>query len=497
MHAGEDANATTKPVSAKAEENETVYSDLMRLLFPAFPLLRLLQFGSAMLLLLPGLVLAAPVMVLKVDGVIAPASADFIERGLHDAAAEGAPLIVLQIDTPGGLDSSMRRIIHGILASPVPVAAFVAPSGARAASAGTYILYASHIAAMAPGTNLGAATPVRIDGLPEQPGPPAGPDTKPEAGADSRAMQHDEKTGNEDKLPRGDTMSRKAVHDGAAYIRSLAQLRGRNADWAERAVREAASLSATEALNLKVIDYVAADVPELLKQVNNRKVSVPGREQVLDTASATFRTVEPDWRTQLLAVITDPSVAYILMLIGIYGLFFELSNPGFVLPGVAGAICLLLALYSFQLLPVSYTGIALILLGIAFMIAEAFFPSFGALGIGGIIAFAAGSLMLIETDLPGYGIPLSLVAGVTITSAVFLVFVIGAAFKTYRSPIVSGREALVGAIGEMLEDAAVEGMARVQGELWKVRCAQPLSRGQKVRVTGIDGLVLQVISAEK
>lgn len=488
-------------ISAKAVKGETVYSNFMRLHFPAFPLLRLLRYGSAMLLLLPGLIMAAPVVVLKVDGVIAPASADFIERGLHDAATEGAHLIVLQMDTPGGLDSSMRRIIREILASPVPVAAFVAPSGARAASAGTYILYASHIAAMAPGTNLGAATPVRIEGLPEQPRPRPEPhpepETRPETSPESSASQHDPKIGSEDKLPPEDAMSRKAVHDAAAYIRSLAQLRGRNADWAERAVREAASLSAAEALNLKVIDYVAADVPELLKQLNNKKVSVLGREQVLDTASATIRIVEPDWRTQLLAIITDPSVAYILMLIGIYGLFFELSNPGFVLPGVAGAICLLLALYSFQLLPVSYTGAALILLGIAFMIAEAFLPSFGALGIGGVVAFAAGSLMLIETDLPGYGIPLSLVAGVTLASAAFLVFVVGAALKAYRSPVVSGREALVGATGEMLEDAAVEGMALVQGELWKVRCAQPLSRGQKVRVTGIDGLVLQVTSVDK
>jgi membrane-bound serine protease (ClpP class) len=503
-HAAGRCGRIARPVWIEALEGETVYSDLMRLLFPVFPLLRLLQFCSAMLLLLPGLIMAGPVMVLKIGGVIAPANADFIERGLHEAAAEGAHLIILQMDTPGGLDSSMRRVIREILASPVPVAAFVAPSGARAASAGTYVLYASHIAAMAPGTNLGAATPVRIDGLPEQPRPGAEPRTNPEtksgAGAESSASEHGVKTGetrDKDKLPIEDAMSRKAVHDAAAYIRSLAQLRGRNADWAERAVREAVSLSAVEALDRKVIDYVAADVPELLKQVNNRKVSVLGREQVLDTASAMIRIVEPDWRTQLLAVITDPSIAYILMLIGIYGLFFELSNPGFVLPGVAGAICLLLALYSFQLLPVSFTGIALILLGIAFMIAEAFFPSFGALGIGGIIAFAAGSLMLIETDLPGYGIPLSFVAGVTLASAVFLVFVIGAALKAYRSPIVSGREALVGATGEMLENAAVEGMARVQGELWKVRCAQPLLRGQKVRVTGIDGLVLQVTSAEK
>ena len=481
-------------VFAKAVETETVYSDVMRPLFPVFPLLR---YGVAMLLLLPGLVMAAPVIVLKVDGVIAPASADFIERGLRDAAAENPSLVILQVDTPGGLDSSMRQIIREILASPVPVAVFVAPSGARAASAGTYILYASHIAAMAPGTNLGAATPIRIDGLPEQPRPRAEPETKPETSPDSNTTGRDQKIQDDARFPVEDTMSRKAVHDAAAYIRSLAQLRGRNADWAERAVREAVSLSAVEALNLKVIDYIAADVPELLKQVNNRKVLVLGREQVLDTTSATIRFVEPDWRTQLLAVITNPSVAYILMLIGIYGLFFELSNPGFVLPGVAGAICLLLALYSFQLLPVSYTGVALILLGIAFMAAEAFFPSFGALGIGGIIAFAVGSLMLIETNLPGYGIPLSLVAGVTLASVVFLVFVIGIARKAHRSPVVSGREALIGAIGEMLEDAPAEGMARVQGELWKVRCAQPLLRGQKVRVTGIDGLVLQVTAAER
>lgn len=453
---------------------------------------------AALLLLLPVVVLSAPVMVLKVDGPIAPASANFIQRSLERAATEGSPLVVLQLDTPGGLDTSMRQIIRDILASPVPVAVFIAPSGARAASAGTYILYASHIAAMAPGTNLGAATPVQIGGLPE-PQPEGG--TKPKRSPNSPATLPDEtrdrNSAKDEKPPANDAMSRKMVHDAAAYIRALAQMRGRNVEWAERAVHEAVSLSATEALDIKVIDYMAADVPDLLTQVSGNVVSVLGQSVTLDTAAAETEVVEPDWRTQLLAIITNPSVAYILMLIGIYGLFFEFSNPGFVLPGVAGAICLLIAMYAFQLLPVSYAGLALILLGIAFMVAEVFLPSFGALGIGGIIAFAIGSLMLIDTDIPGYGIPWPLVAGISIASAVFLVFIIGMALKTRRSPVVSGREELIGATGEMLEDASNGGMARIHGELWSVRCTQPLTRGQKVRVTGIDGLVLQVTSAER
>jgi membrane-bound serine protease (ClpP class) len=361
---------------------------------------------------------------------------------------------------------------------------------------------------MAPGTNLGAATPVQVGGLP---GSEPEPGTKPKPSKDSPEPKSDERRDQnaprddnvgddnlrDDNLPMKDTMSRKMIHDAAAYIRGLAQMRGRNAEWAERAVREAVSLSAAEALNLKVIDYVATDVPDLLKQANGRRMNVLGRDLTLDTGSATVEMVEPDWRMRALAIITNPSVAYVLMLVGIYGLFFEFSNPGFVLPGVAGAICLLLAMYAFQLLPVSYAGLALILLGIAFMVAEAFLPSFGALGIGGIIAFVAGSLMLIDTNMPAYGIPWPMIATAALASALFLVFVIGMALKARRAPVVSGREELIGAVGEVLEDTPGEGMARIHGELWSVRSAHPLVHGQKVRVTGIDGLVLQVNPVEK
>jgi membrane-bound serine protease (ClpP class) len=407
-----------------------------------------------------------PVVLLTIDGAIGPAYADYVVRGIAHAAAAGAQLVVLQIDTPGGLDTAMRAIIRAILTAPLPVACYVAPGGARAASAGTYILYASHIAAMAPGTNLGAATPIAIG-----PGGPPGRDDKP---AEPSAMEH------------------KQVNDAAAYIRGLAQLRGRNADWAERAVREAVSLSAQEALKEHVVEFIAPDIPRLLALLDGRNVSVLGQQRTLHTAAAAVQSEDPDWRTRLLAAITNPSVALILMTVGIYGLIFEFMSPGAIAPGVAGTICLLLGLYGLQLLPVNYSGLALIMLGIAFMIAEAFLPTFGAIGIGGVIAFVIGALILIDTEAPGFGIPLALVATVGVLAAVLVTATANLALRSRRRRAVTGVEALVGSVGEMIDDAAGEGWANVGGETWHVVSATPLARAQQVRVVGKRGPLLEV-----
>ncbi|OGA35193.1 MAG: serine protease [Betaproteobacteria bacterium RIFCSPLOWO2_12_FULL_64_23] len=431
----------------------------------------------------------APVLVLTLNGAIGPATADYVHRGIEHARAQGAQLLVLQMDTPGGLDTSMRAIIKDILAAPMPVTAFVAPGGARAASAGTYILYASHIAAMAPGTNLGAATPVPIGGTFG-----AGKDEDRSDSEKGEAGKKSAKGGGKAGGVSADPMTRKHVHDASAYIRGLAQMRGRNAEWAERAVREAVSLSSAEALELKVIDVVAADVPQLLQRLDGRRLKVAGTEQVLATAGVVATAFEPDWRTRFLMVITDPSIAYILILLGIYALVFEFSNPGMVLPGVVGAICVLVAMYAFQMLPVNYAGLALILLGIAFMVAEAFLPAFGSLGIGGLIAFVIGSVILYDTDIPGYGIPFALIGGFAAASAAFLILVVGVLLKAQRRPVVSGREELVGAPGEVLEDFEREGWARVHSETWRVRAASPLKAGQRVRVAAIDGLMLDVVA---
>jgi membrane-bound serine protease (ClpP class) len=435
------------------------------------------------------------VVVMPVTGAIGPATVDFVSRGLARAESEGAQLVVLQIDTPGGLDPSMREIIKAILASHVPVAAYVSPSGARAASAGTYILYASHVAAMAPGTNLGAATPVQI-GMPEPAAParPAKPGNEREPGKTDKAKPMEEAGGAQS------TMERKQVHDASAYIRGLAQMRGRNAEWAERAVREAVSLSADEALAQNVIDLTARDVPELLAKLDGRKVTTAGGERTLATSATVAMTVEPDWKSRFLAVITDPSVALILMMLGIYGLFFEFYNPGFVLPGVVGAICLLLAMFALHLLPVNYAGFALVLLGLAFLIAETFLPSYGSLGIGGTIAFVVGAVMLIDTDVPAFGIPLSLIVVLAAATGLFVFFVAGVALKARRRPVVTGSEELIGSIGVVLDADAAEGWARVHGEQWQVRSSGPLERGQTVRVTARDNLTLTVaplIEADK
>ncbi len=434
----------------------------------------------------PAPVSDGPVFVIPVAGAIGPASASFIERGLARAAQQHAQLAILQLDTPGGLDTSMRQIIKAILASPVPVATFIAPGGARAASAGTYITYASHLAAMAPGTNLGAATPIQIGMGGGGGSAPANPAQPPSAASHANATDTES------------TETRKQVQDASAYIRGLAQLRGRNAEWAERAVREAVSLSATEARDQHVIDLIAPDIPDLLKQVNGRTFVTTTGPHRLDTAHAAIVTQQSDWRTHLLAVITDPNVALILMMIGMYGLFFEFANPGFVLPGVAGAISLLVGLFAMQMLPINYVGLALILLGLAFLIAEAFLPTFGTLGFGGIIAFAIGATMLIDTDVPGYGIPLPLIAALSAVGAVFVFCVSGIALRARRRPVVTGSEAIVGSIGVVLDDHLArhgersEGWARVHGERWHIVCDDALTPGATVRVTARHGLTLTV-----
>ena len=423
-------------------------------------------------------------ILLDVKGPIGPATSDYVRRGLAEAQEQGAATAILRIDTPGGLDVSMREIIQGILASPLPVVGYVAPSGARAASAGTYILYATHVAAMAPGTAVGAATPVQI-GVPLSP-LPSGDDRGPEPEKDEGSDQRPE------AIEAHPTIADKAVNDAVAYIRSLAQMRGRNAEWAEKAVREAATLSSEEALEQGVIDVLADSLTDLLTKVDGRAVTLLGETRSLETAGLVVRAIEPDWRTELLAIITNPNVAYLLMIIGIYGLILEFYNPGTIVPGVTGAISLLLALYAFNVLPINYAGLALLLLGIALMVGEAFAPSFGALGIGGTAAFVIGSVMLLETDVPGYGISWMLIGSIALVSAGLFLLVMILLVRARRRAVVTGPEEMIGSKGQVVEWKGHIGRVRVHGEVWRARAARTLHPGHRIRVADIDGLILVV-----
>ncbi|QID16285.1 nodulation protein NfeD [Nitrogeniibacter mangrovi] len=445
---------------------------------------------AAWLLALAGFVLpahAGTVRVLTVDGVIGPASAEFIIGNLNPAPDLEA--VVIALDTPGGLDSSMRQIIKAILASPVPVVTYVHPEGARAASAGTFILYASHIAAMTPATNLGAASPVAMGGLPGGGGgdAPAKGDA-PKAGGD---------TGDTIRPSLGgDTLARKATNDAIAYIRSLAELRGRNAEFAEKAVREAASLSATAALREGVIDLIAPDVPTLLARIDGRSLKLANGTHVLKTRGASIDYRSPDWRIKLLAVLANPQLAVVLMMIGFYGLFVEFTSPGFGVPGVAGAICLLLALYALQMLPINWAGVGLIVFGMILMGAEVFMPSFGVLGVGGIIAFMLGGLFLMDREAPGFGVSMPFLAGTAIAAAGLIFLAGNLLVRSRERPVTSGQESLIGSTGQIVrrEDGTL--WAHVQGELWQVRNPAGLADGARIRVTGLDGLILSVTTLD-
>ena len=430
------------------------------------------------------------VVALEINGAIGPATSRYVVHGIEGAKESGAALVVLQMDTPGGLDTSMRDIIRAILASPIPVVTYVAPSGARAASAGTYILYASHVAAMAPATNLGAATPVSIGGEPTPaPTPTSSPTPTPTSAPAPTPPESPART----ESPQPATaLERKAVNDAVAYIRGLAELRGRNADWAEQAVRGAASLPATAALKEKVIDLIAPDLSNLLTQLDGRQVKVVDRTVTLATRNAAVVWNKPDWRTELLAVITNPSIAYGLLLIGIYGLLLEGYNPGAVLPGVVGIISLVLALFALQILSVNYAGLALVALGIGMIVAEFHVHSFGSLGLGGLIAFVIGSLILFDTDVPGMAIGLPLIGGVATVGGLLLIAIVWLAARSRSHRVVTGVQGMVGQTAETMGGFTGKGIVRYGGELWKAHSDSPLQAGQAVRITKVEGLTVWV-----
>lgn len=429
---------------------------------------------------------------IELNGAIGPAMSRYIERSLLDAQNQHSPVIIVQMDTPGGLDTSMRDIIKAILASPVAVVSYVAPSGARAASAGTYILYASHLAAMAPATNLGAATPISIGGEPPGAAPPSAAPELPPAPSSARPPGNSAGA-NKQPAPSPATASeRKAVNDAVAYIRGLAQLRGRNADWAESAVRGAASLSAQDALAQHVIEIIAKDVPDLLQQLDGRKVQVAQYEVVLHTKGLAVTRIAPDWRARFLMVLTHPTIAYGLLLIGIYGLLLEGYNPGAVLPGVVGALSLILALYAFQLLAVNFAGLALIALGAGLIILEFFMPAFGSLGIGGLAAFVIGSIILFDNHAQELQVALPVIAGIAISGALVIATIAWLAARARRRPVTTGAEAMIGGLVEVIAEGREQCVVRYGGELWNAQTVSPLHAGQQARIVKVAGLKLWI-----
>jgi membrane-bound serine protease (ClpP class) len=435
-----------------------------------------------------------PATLIELNGPIAPAMSRYVSRAMSDAAIRHSSIIILQMDTPGGLDTSMRAIIKAILASPVPVVTYVAPGGARAASAGTYILYASHFAAMAPATNLGAATPISIGGgeTPTAPVSPVSPATPPTPNG-AKGTNTPASTPESSKPPEVNTASeRKAVNDAVAYIRSLAQLRGRNADWGESAVRGAASLSAQDALAQHAIDLIATDVPDLLRQLDGRKLRIAERDIVLHTAGAAVTRISPDWRDELLIMLTHPTIAYGLLLIGIYGLLLEGYNPGAVLPGVVGALSLVLALYAFELLAVNFAGVALLILGAGLIVLELFMPAFGSLGIGGLTAFVIGSILLFDNPSQGLHMALPLIVGIAIAGALVVAAITWLAVRARRRPVTTGAEAMVGEIVEVASLSRNECVVRYGGELWNAHASVALHVGQQARIVTVSGLTLWI-----